>query len=330
VSNKCKAAQMDYNSKIIYIHKFLCGELKNNDLALFRAWLDASEENKVLFEQIEKIWKNADQHVVFPEFNAQKAYVKHKKLIESEELTTSTRKNNIFTLPKIIKSIAAIFILVVGSIFVFNYFNHVETFHANGVERVVLADGSQVWLEDQAELKFKITRKSREAELSGKAYFDVSPSAEKPFFIKGDMVDVRVVGTKFIVDDGVVFVKDGKVEVASNNKKVVLHKNQKVILQDNKFSAVVDEKFEDKHLWFNEELIFNNTPFNQVMDDVSKAFKVTFILPTNRDWSKCTFTSGSLKNNTLEEILTTLKLTYEFDIVALGDAKYKISKVVCK
>ena len=55
-----------------------------------------------------------------------------------------------------------------------------------------------------------------------------------------------------------------------------------------------------------------------------------FIIPTQRDWSKCTFTSGPLKTATVDEVMTILKLTYELDYVRQNDNSIKISRVKCK
>lgn len=69
--------------------------------------------------------------------------------------------------------------------------------------KVVLPDGSKVWLNAASTLRFPVAfeGKEREVELSGEAYFEVTKNAERPFKLKvPGKVNIEVLGTAFNVN----------------------------------------------------------------------------------------------------------------------------------
>ncbi|WP_343307443.1 FecR domain-containing protein [Chitinophaga niabensis] len=69
--------------------------------------------------------------------------------------------------------------------------------------KVVLPDGSKVWLNAASTLKFPVAfeGKERGVELSGEAYFEVAKNAEQPFKVKvPGKIDIEVLGTAFNVN----------------------------------------------------------------------------------------------------------------------------------
>ena len=68
-----------------------------------------------------------------------------------------------------------------------------------GQYRLILPDGSKVWLNNSSSLKYptSFTGKNREVMLSGEAYFEVAKDAAKPFIVKLADAVVNVLGTSF-------------------------------------------------------------------------------------------------------------------------------------
>lgn len=66
---------------------------------------------------------------------------------------------------------------------------------------LILADGTQVWLNAESELSYptRFTGNTREVKLKGEAYFKVTKNAEQPFIVKTKEIDIRVLGTSFNV-----------------------------------------------------------------------------------------------------------------------------------
>ena len=70
-----------------------------------------------------------------------------------------------------------------------------------GEYRIVLSDGTEVWLNSESELKFPtvFTGGKREVELSGEGYFSVARDGHLPFIVVTSGVWTKVYGTEFNV-----------------------------------------------------------------------------------------------------------------------------------
>ncbi|MBK9736042.1 MAG: FecR family protein [Saprospiraceae bacterium] len=328
---------MKPTDKIQYIHSYISEELDSSEASAFEAWLNESNENQLLFDQISKVWNNSLTKEV-KQFNHSKAFNKHLDLLKSKDHTIITpieskQQKNIF-LNFNWTSVAAIMILMVSVLMVFKWMNNGTEYISDKITSpLALEDGSKVWLDKGAKLKVsKMTKDQRTIVLNGRAYFEIATNVNVPFVIKTKDIEINVTGTSFIVDadEKSVLVKEGQVEVKHDKQVRLLTKNQKVILTQNVLSQVTEVPFENIDLWFNEELKFNNAPFDKVIKDISEKYKIKFELPVRSDWARCTLTSGSLSNNTLEQIMTTLQLTWDMDYKKIDDATYKITKVKCK
>ena len=74
---------------------------------------------------------------------------------------------------------------------------------ARGQEfNLTLADGTQVWLNADSELRYPVqfTTDNRKVFLKGEAYFEVIPNKDKAFIVNSFDQDVRVYGTKFNIN----------------------------------------------------------------------------------------------------------------------------------
>ncbi|MDR0421842.1 MAG: FecR family protein [Proteiniphilum sp.] len=88
--------------------------------------------------------------------------------------------------------------------------------------KMLLSDGTEVWLNAESRLEYPATfsGKQREVRLTGEACFTVAPDAGRPFLIRTDHLQTRVLGTEFNVcsytaTNSHVTLIDGSVEVAS-------------------------------------------------------------------------------------------------------------------
>lgn len=78
--------------------------------------------------------------------------------------------------------------------------SYVLTTPKGGVYQFILPDGSKVWLNSDSKLSLPTNLGSssqREVFLDGEAYFEIAKDAARPFKVKSDSQEVRVLGTSF-------------------------------------------------------------------------------------------------------------------------------------
>jgi ferric-dicitrate binding protein FerR (iron transport regulator) len=224
--------------------------------------------------------------------------------------------------------------------------------------KIVLPDGSQVWLNAGSNLDYNnavFNKDLREVTLNGEAYFDVTKNAEKPFIIHTKKMDVKVIGTAFNIrsygDEKTAEASliRGSIEVSLKDRK-----DQKFILKPNeKISIATDEtqqaiaKQEKMVAVKNNakpipQIVVNDlkpNPTNNIIPEIAwTQNKLYFedeslenIAPMLERWfgNKVEITNVSLKNlryygnfenETIEEVLSYLKLSKPFNFKIEHDA----------
>lgn len=113
-----------------------------------------------------------------------------------------------------------------------------------GEYKLVLADGTKVWLNSDSQLEYPVSfsGKTREVKLKGEAYFEVAHNAEKPFKTNVNGAIVKVLGTSFNVsayeEDNkfVTTLVTGKVKIDvdgnGKNKTAILEPGQQLIYDE--------------------------------------------------------------------------------------------------
>ncbi len=172
-----------------------------------------------------------------------------------------------------------------------------------GEFRIQLADGSQVWLNSETELRYPVrfSGKERRVFLKGEAYFEVARNAQKPFVVTtSGGVDVSVLGTKFNVtsydnDEQVMTtLAEGCVEVGNGQKTVRLQKEEQALFHKEQGSFQVQKVDVDLHLaWKEGKFIFEEQSLEQIMKQLQRWYEMN-VFYTNEEVKHYTF-SGNLK-----------------------------------
>ncbi|PRD47256.1 FecR family protein [Sphingobacterium haloxyli] len=110
-----------------------------------------------------------------------------------------------------------------------------------GQYQLILADGSQVWLNAGSVLTYNtgFGTDNRALRLEGEAYFDVTKNRDLPFTVEINGQHVEVLGTAFNIsayaEEPVVktTLQRGSLAVANGDQKLVLKPNQQAILDNN-------------------------------------------------------------------------------------------------
>lgn len=199
---------------------------------------------------------------------------------------------------------------------------------ANHVEKLVLNDGSIVWLRDNSQLEYYHKndggKSYRYAELNGEGLFEVAKDATRPFIIHCGQVNVTVVGTSFnlksTADILEVSVLTGKVTVSSTITHALIDvaPNEKVVhLGNGEFKKVSLTAKEEAIITTGTEysMSFTNILMSQLLERLEEKFNVD-IKVTNKRINNCLVTLD-LTDHSLEtslELLTEiLDIEYALD-----------------
>ena len=184
------------------------------------------------------------------------------------------------------------------------------------VQEYVLPDGSEVTLAPGSRLTYS-EKSPRKTHLEGKAFFEVARDEAVPFEITSDGAFVRVLGTKFMVDAGSsvkeVYVTEGKVlfSRSSDSEGVILTKDMQATLSESDAVPVVAiEPDVNSIAWQRGSFIFNQTPLKEVLETLSKHYKVSFVA---NDLSKQL--SGEFDAEDLDLIISLIESALDVHIV---------------
>ena len=158
-----------------------------------------------------------------------------------------------------------------------------------GQYRVILPDGSKVWLNAASSLRFPTTLGSdtsqRRVTLTGEAYFEVETNARQPFIVHTSGMAVQVLGTHFDIkaygDEPTVRTTlfNGVVVVSKGNKNVRLNPGQQAITRLEKTAdiRVSSADTQSAQAWKNGLFVFHNTDIEAVLRELARWYNTEFV-----------------------------------------------------
>lgn len=184
-----------------------------------------------------------------------------------------------------------------------------------GEYRLVLSDGSVVWLNSDTELKFPVAFNGgqRKVFLKGEAYFEVAKNPELPFVVDVAGMEVKVLGTRFNVnayrEDGVcqTTLVSGKVEVSNQSERVVLKPDQQAQLKDGRLSVYpVDATIYTA--WIDGKFYFESETLLEIAAQLERWYDVDFFF-AREELKDYEFTGVIRRDYTANQILDIIAKT---------------------
>lgn len=221
---------------------------------------------------------------------------------------------------------------------------------ANGASKILLPDGSSVWLNAGSKISYRNNSQSqcREVTLSGEAYFDVVKDTAHPFTVETPSFKIKVLGTAFNVRS---YIHDqqaeatlvrGKIELTLTKdpeKKYFLkpserfrinspkatrqNRDAKLLLDQGSYSSIVLSKVEEhtiqglpsETLWMKNKIDFDGTGLEEIALMMEHKYNVAFVFK-NEEAKRLKFT-GTFKNEAIDLAMKELQQTASF--------KYKLN-----
>ncbi|WP_372932653.1 FecR family protein [Mariniphaga sediminis] len=308
------------------LHKFALNQLTNQtEIEEVVTWIEASGKNKEEFETLKNLW-------------AISGFSNYDSCIEVKQGNTVTPINKRLISLSLLKY-AAIFVLAffIGSLSV--YFiknNNASELALNEIivpegesAQVYLSDNTHVWLNSGTTLIYpaQFKGKTRDVQLRGEAYFDVSHNIENPFQVKTTKLTVEVLGTSFNVEaydheENVnVTLVEGKVNLQSTSGKILTElspgENGRYDLIRNRINVNrVDTEFFTS--WKDGYLVFKDESLEEIAKKIKRWYNMKVIFDDEKI-KQVKYTGTILKSKPIDQVLEILKYTtginYSIEII---------------
>lgn len=185
-----------------------------------------------------------------------------------------------------------------------------------GQYRIILQDGSKVWLNAASSLKYPavFNGPERVVELTGEAYFEIAAKADRPFRVKSQGQEVLVLGTHFNInaypDETVTATTliTGKVRVSGAGYAGMMQPGEQVQQQENRrWQLLRNVDTEAVMAWKNGYFSFNKANIVTVMRQLARWYDVNVIFETKN--TEQAFVGEIPRNVSLEQALEVLKFS---------------------
>ncbi len=293
--------------------KFISCELSVGERERVSRWLESSEKNREYFEYLKALWLLP----MLPEERADESdYMKFKKRFNTAGKKTGKFYYLSFT--AVAASVLLFFLLT-------PYFKSAPDFI--GKDKILISnneaellyycmpDGSRISLFRGAMISYGSDfLLKRNILLNGKAYFEIAANHEDPFHVYTSDVDIKVTGTKFIVDGNneggfKIFLEEGRVclKRIEGSKKIDMVPGDIVVMDNGmNFTKISKASLPWEMNILRSDLCFENVSMDIVLKKLSAYYNISFICSDNI--RRLLFT-GDLKDETLESSLNLFNQT---------------------
>lgn len=344
------------------ITRSFVNELTSDENTFLLHWLQASEQNRQYYEELKQAWQLTGLRRSTPGNDIDQEWGRFQQAVQNEP----GNKGRVLKMV-LAAAIAASVLLMIG--YNYHWFSsrpavrpvvttiperaapqhtvHYELNQSDQPRQLLLADGSEVWLEPGSALSWMepFTDRRRDIKLTGKARFKVAKDTYMPFTVYSGEVATTALGTQFTVT---AFAGAAEVTVRLYEGKVVvqpvamyLAPGEELVYNNNKHTAIIrkfraggtgatetvkgtvdapDLPVGEKGNWY----MFNNRPLWQVFDQLKQMYGVEIIY-TKEDLEKMYFIGRFSKADSIGNILKQIAALNGLK-VAKADSKYIISK----
>ena len=222
--------------------------------------------------------------------------------------------------------------------------------------KMVLPDGTQVWLNSNSRLKYNndFNTNNREVTLEGEAYFDVAKDVQLPFIVHASSIDIKVLGTSFAVksypQDKTIeaTLLQGMIEVSRKDNpstpRIILKPNDKLVFSKyfatrnrtgnspsgpgthisvspdiaiNSIRQDIPDSNKVETAWLYNRLVFDGDSFRELADKMERWYNVKIDL--HDSILNSYHFGGIFEKETVEEAFRELQLTRDFNYQINGN-----------
>lgn len=167
---------------------------------------------------------------------------------------------------------------------------NILTVPRGGQFKLVLADGTKVWLNSASSIRYPTSfpGRDRTVSITGEAYFEVAKNPRQPFRVRADHMTVNVLGTHFNImayrDEPAakVTLLEGAIDVKNRGSEVVLEPGQQLLLGSGGEVKKIDSvNLQGVISWTHDQFWFNGADIQTVMREISRWYNVDVVVKGN-------------------------------------------------
>lgn len=313
--------------------KYLTGQCSEEELIQVNNWMKESEENTRQIFRMERIYHLGK----FGQYASEQRMLRAEKQLYKRLDDEKSRQNKIRHIYHWMKYAAIIIVTLIigGGISYWFYQNDngqqilVAIADKGIVKEVILPDGTKVWLNNGATLKYprEFSEKERKVHLDGEAYFEVTKNRHKPFTVQSDAMRVRVLGTIFnfkcnkncrVAEATLI---EGEIEVKGNREEgqIILTPGQRAELNKNNGRLTVkqvDAKLDA--VWHDNLIPFQKADIFTIAKALERFYDVKIILSPDIQANK-TYSGVLRKKSNIDSVLKSLQNSIPIDYKIVGN-----------
>lgn len=301
------------------IGRYVNGLYTPNDIDRLRRMAGSGNDREKVEKEMDRVWEEARK--IPQSVTRDPLYRK-----EAQDLLREIRKGKRFSLRTFLRYVAILAVVVSIGIGAKLYLDSPEAAR-NGYttlsevrvdhgehKQVTLPDGTVVTLNAGTSLRYPTEFASgiRLVEMDGEAFFEVRKDESKPFVVRTQQADIKVLGTSFNVkaypEDELmaVSVRTGKVEVDMPESIMRLLPDEQLVV--NHMNGEIYKKNEDTRKvtsWLQGGLYFNRTSIRGVAHDLERMYDCEIVFDPH-----CVFDEhiyGEHDNKSLESVLNAIQ-----------------------
>ncbi|MCE7070831.1 FecR domain-containing protein [Dyadobacter sp. CY327] len=336
---------MSYNHLHIdhLIAQMLSGYATEQERKELEEWLSASDDNRAVFEELEKVWQAPQDDAHEKGMDNIRDQIWENAIANEDEREEVTGIQKVFSFPW--RSVAAVFLLVVSGLYFYsNTLKNsesrvagkrdvwVEKENPTGKRSVYyLPDSTKVWLNAESTIGFSesFSDTLRYVRLKGEAFFEVVKDTRRPFIVEANGITVQALGTAFNVSQDIgnpditVALLEGKVKIENKEKThmVILKPGEQLVASKGN-TAFATQPFDyDVALgWKDGILVLQRDDFSTFCRKIEKWYGVKIEVRGNApdDWE----IRARYQNEGLQNVLKDLSFNKEFDYKIEGKNVY--------
>ena len=308
------------------------------ELTILKEWLEEDNRNVSLYFQLEELWSHGKP---VSKETIQNGWEMLERQIEKRTSNLSFKKQISKTIiPGWLHYVAAVFVGVIISTAAWYLLSDsmkvVDTqlytknivHNNNGVQSLILPDGSQVWLNENSRITYpdEFADGKRMVALTGNAYFDVSKDMYRPFIVESGDIEIEVTGTEFFVEllsehRSAVTLITGGVNVSLNDVNgkqqfTQLSPGQQASVSGINGDIVVEQVNTDYYIsWKDGTYRFTDEKLEKIASIIGKRYGLNIHVAS--DVKDRRFTGRVASNEKIEDVMKSIQRSYP--------VKYRIS-----